>query len=247
MNTDTIARSDQYRIHSYEIDLSKQLRFSSLIRYMQESAWKNAEQLGFGFSALISKNLAWVLTRMIVTIDRMPGWNESLKINTWHSGKDQIFAYRDFNFFDQKERELGRATSSWCVIDINSRRPVPVDQAFDILLPDHPNHMFADRPGKIADLKNNHSKWATLVGYQDLDVNEHATSSRYIDWLFETFDLDFLKTRTVSQLEINFLAEARFGKEIIVQTEKLTDSEYLHRISQKETDIEICRAKTVWK
>jgi len=246
MNKENLKRSDNYRIHSYEIDLSKQLRFSSLNRYMQESAWKNAEQLGFGFTALMSKNIAWVLTRMIVTIDRMPGWNEGLRIDTWPSGREQVFAYRDFQFFDQKELELGRATTSWCVIDINTRRPIPVDQAFDVLLPDYPNHMFADRPGKVADLKDIHSNWLTLVGYQDLDVNEHVTNSRYIDWIFETFDLDFLKARSVKQLEINFLAEATFGKEVFVQTEKLSDSEYLHRISQKETGIEICRAKTVW-
>ena len=112
MFNSSIRRNDDYYIHSYEVDLTTHLRFSSLNRYMQESAWKSAEQLGFGFGSLINKNLAWVLTRMVISIDHLPGWNESINIATWPSGKDSIFAFRDFQFFDKDQKELGRAATS---------------------------------------------------------------------------------------------------------------------------------------
>jgi len=242
-----IQRNDDYYIHSYEVDLTTRLRFSSLNRYMQESAWKNAEQLGFGFTALNSKNLAWVLTRMVISIDHLPGWNESINIATWPSGKDSIFAFRDFQFFDRDQKELGRAATSWCVIDLKTRKPVFVRSAFEHDLAEMDKQMYSERPGKIESLTKIDSEWKTVVGYQDLDVNGHVTNSRYIDWLFESIDLKFIKTHKVRNLEINFLTEALYKHEIVVRTEKIAETEYLHSIVQVSDGLEICRAKTSWK
>ncbi len=247
MQDNSFQRNDEYFIHSYEVDLTMKLRFSALNRYMQESAWKNAEQLGFGFSSLVKKNLAWVLTRMVISIDHLPGWDESINIATWPSGKDSIFAFRDFQFFDKNQKELGRAVTSWCIIDLDSRKPVFVCSAFDHEIAEMDKQMFPKRPGKVESLSTVDSEWKTIVGYQDLDVNEHVTNSRYIDWIFESIDLEFLKHHKVRDIEINFLAEALYKKEIVVQTRKLKDTEFLHRIFQNDSEFEICRAKTVWK
>jgi len=243
----SIRRNDDYYIHSYEVDLTTRLRFSSLNRYMQESAWKNAEQLGFGFDSLINKNLAWVLTRMVISIDHLPGWNESINIATWPSGKDSIFAFRDFQFFDKDQKELGRAATSWCIIDLQTRKPVFIRSAFENDLAELNSRMFAERPEKIESLKEINSEWRTIVGYQDLDVNGHVTNSRYIDWVFESLDLQFLKGHKVRNLEINFLAEALYKNEVVVKTESRSDTEYRHSIIQLSDSLEICRAKTVWK
>ena len=107
--------------------------------------------------------------------------------------------------------------------------------------------MFAERPGKIESLTDISLEWRTIVGYQDLDVNGHVTNSRYIDWVFESLDLQFLKDHKVRNLEINFLAEALYKHEVVVKTERQSDTEYRHSIIQLSDSLEICRAKTVWK
>ena len=247
MNSQSVLRNDDYYIHSYEVDLTMKLRFAALNRYMQESAWKNAEQLGFGFSALIQRNLAWVLTRIVTSVDHLPGWNESIRMTTWPSGKDTVFAFRDFQFFDTSGIELGRAATSWCVIDLRTRKPVLIRDAFDHDLAELDKQMFTERPAKLAEITRTDLRWSTIVGYQDLDVNEHVTNSRYIDWIFESFEIDFLKKHRVKNLAINFQAEALYGHEITVQTERLSDLEYRHVILQKHNQLEICRARTFWK
>lgn len=247
MTNNSIVRSDKYYIHSYEVDLTTRLRFASLNRYMQESAWKSAEQLGFGFSRLIKRNLAWVLTRMTVSIDYLPGWNKSINIATWPSGRDAMFGFRDFQFFDAEGKEFGRAATSWCIIDLKTRKPVLIHSAFEEELAELNRRMFPARPSKVEALKQIDSEWKTVVGYQDLDVNEHVTNSRYIDWLLESFDLQFLRNHRVANLEINFLAEALYKHAVVVRTEKISATEYRHSIVQTKDDLEISRAKTLWR
>lgn len=242
-----LQRTDDYYIHSYETDFTTRLRFSCLNRYMQESAWKNAEQLGFGFSDLIRKNFAWVLTRMLISVEKLPGWNETIRIATWPSGQEGLFAFRDFQIFDQKERELGRATSSWCVIDLTTRKPVALQSAFENGLAELDKRLFPGRPPKIVALKRTDSEWRTVVGYQDLDVNKHVTNSRYIDWIFETFELGIFRERRLHSLAINFLTEALYQHEIVVKSEQKSATEFRHAVFQISNLREICRAETVWE
>ena len=52
--------TDEYYIHSYDIDAKGQASLPVLCKFMQESAWKHAENLKAGFSHLAEQNLVWV-------------------------------------------------------------------------------------------------------------------------------------------------------------------------------------------
>jgi len=244
---DRFIRHDKFEIHSYEIDLKRRLKVSALNRYMQEAAWKHAEQLGFGYTNLIMKKLTWVLTRMIIQVEKLPLWGETIEVITWPSGRDDFFAYRDFQFFRTDYTEFGRATSSWCVISLQDRRPQTMASVALSKYPQVKELMFADRPEKIQSLESTESEWRTYVGYQDLDVNEHVNNVRYLDWIMETYPLDFLKARQLHRLEINYLAEALYAKEVVVFNQQISDSEFRHAIRQIDNQTEICRAKIIWQ
>jgi len=244
---DIFVRHDKFEIHSYEIDLKRRLKIPALNRYMQESAWKHAEQLGFGYTNLIVKKLTWVLTRMIIQVDKLPLWGETIEVLTWPSGRDDFFAFRDFQFFRADDSEFGRATSSWCVISLQDRRPQTMDSVALSKYPKVKELMFADRPEKIQPLVKAESEWRTFVGYQDLDVNEHVNNVRYLDWITETYPLDFLKTHQLHRLDLNYLAEAFYGKDIAVINQRMSESEFLHSIRQIDDQTEICRAKVIWQ
>jgi len=247
MNKTELIRTDEYIIHSYEVDCERRLRLAVLNRYMQESAWQHAEMLGAGYASLLSKNFAWVLTRTVISIEELPIWGNSLILSTWPSGLDHLFAYRDFLFLNTDNQEIGRATTSWCVIDLETRRPQPVAEIFPFQLPQDKGLLFAERPPKVESLTGVDYVWRTRVGYQDIDTNEHVNNGRYIDWIYETFPLEFLKTHRPQRLEINYLAEAFYNHEIIVTTQKTSEIIYLHSIVKMPDHTELCRAKTIWR
>src|SRR5690606_14573495 len=91
---------------------------------MQEIAWEHANELGFGYEQLKARNQFWVLSRLKVRINRRPCWTEGVKLETWSRGTDGFFGYRDYNFIDKTGKPIVQATSSWLILDSETKRIV---------------------------------------------------------------------------------------------------------------------------
>ena len=94
---------DTYQIHSYEADVSARATVSSILQFMQESAWHHAENLGVGFSQLFKDGLIWVLSQQLIHIEQFPKWGETVTVQTWPSGRDRLAYIRDFKMLNQNE------------------------------------------------------------------------------------------------------------------------------------------------
>lgn len=116
--------SHEITIHSYEIDFKSRLNIFSLFNYFQEIAWEHAGILHFGLEDLSKRNLFWVLSRVRVEIDRLPQWNEKIKLVTYPRGIDGLFALRDYEIYDSNDNRIISASSSWLILNAQNRRPV---------------------------------------------------------------------------------------------------------------------------
>ena len=72
--------------------------------FLQESASLHAESLGFGKGdfAAAGENSSWVLTRMVVKMNRYPVWEDELTVETFPRGGRKIVAWCDFEVKDAK-------------------------------------------------------------------------------------------------------------------------------------------------
>jgi acyl-ACP thioesterase len=52
--------------------------------------------------------------------------------------------------------------------------------------------------------------------YFDIDLNRHVTSTRYIDWMVDSFTVDYLLQHYPKTLDINFLKEVMPGELITI-------------------------------
>ena len=71
MNNNNIY-SSTYRIRYSEFDCNLLLKPSSLLQLLQDVASENAESLGFGYSFLVKKNLAWFLLKSHMEFENYP-------------------------------------------------------------------------------------------------------------------------------------------------------------------------------
>lgn len=140
---------DVFEVSSYWADLSGHLYLHGALQMMQDSAWKHAESLGFGYTHLGAASLLWVLSRLDLHITRMPEWGETVRLETWPTGTHRIFAMREYCLYDDDERELLRANSAWLVLDGESRtprKPQAVMEGNNIVL--NPGN-YDETPGKV--------------------------------------------------------------------------------------------------
>ena len=74
----------------------------TICNFLQEAASVNAESLGFSKTDFASagENVSWVLTRLVVRMERYPRWEEEVVVETFPRGGRKIVAWRDFEVFD---------------------------------------------------------------------------------------------------------------------------------------------------
>ena len=236
---------DEYKVHSYEVDVKGNATVPILCQFMQESAWNHAEHLGVGFSHLMEKNLIWVLSRQLVKINSFPKWGETIKIYTWPTAKDRLFCYRDFRILDKYDSVIAIATTAWFAIDLLNRKPQSPDSYFQIELND-PVRVLPEKLNKIKSLTTQKRTKLVRVGYKDLDVNEHVNNVRFVEWILDSFSLNFQKAHNLQEIEINYLSEAFYNDEISVSYEGVGNLTFLHSLYTTNNNTELCRVRTLW-
>ena len=203
-------------IACYETDAARNLKPYAFMNLAQEMANQDALGLGFGYEQLIEKQTIWVLSRVEVRFVRPPVWKEPVVMETWHKGEDGIFWLRDFLIRNRDETEdLVRATSSWLIIHVNTRRiqrPQHILHA-SLLQEKATRHAIATPCEKIPVPKNElcyvESK---KVCFSDIDFNQHTNNARYIEWAVDCLDTELVTKHSVEMFRINFNAESRLSE-----------------------------------
>lgn len=239
---------DEYLIRSYEVDAQKRAPLPTLCKFMQESAYRHAEHLELGYRHLKEKNQFWVLSRLLIKIDRYPQWGDKIELQTWSTGVEGLFAYRDFQFLDHLGHLLGAARSAWLILNGEKRRPQRLDELKerrDLLTE---KRALNEKPGKLPSLTNPGQDSLFLVRFSDLDLYNHVNNARYIQWILDSYPLEMHQKFEVSSFQINFLSEAKFGDEISIHTEPVAGTAvgFSHCLKRREDDQDICRARSQW-
>lgn len=237
-------RKYRYQISTQHIDFQKKVSLSSLFHLILKTAGKDADNNGFGLLKLQSDDYTWVLSRFVMDIERFPLENEDITIETWIQDVGAMFTTRNFRITNNEEKLIAYASSSWAVINMKTRQSVLLDtlpSLNDFILPETTP---IGTPTRIANVKGEVAN-RFEVKYSHIDVNRHASSPFYIQWIADCFSLDFYQTHTPTRFEINFLKEITFGDSGEVIRELKAEEDYYFQIVTQEKGV-TCRARMVF-
>jgi acyl-ACP thioesterase len=240
----------EYQVHVYETGPDGKLTLFSLFNFFQDIASDHAIKLGYGRDDLLKENNFWVLSRIYAKIASLPSWGENLRIKTWPRGTDRFFALRDFEVEFADGRSAARATSSWLIIDRESKRIRRPDDNLTSLNSACYNNVITRNAGKIESDCTNYSRTHELkVRVSDLDINLHTNNTRYLKWVTDSYELNFVLNNSPLSAEINYLAESRFNENISIMTaqEDKTGKLLIHSIVRITDNTELCRMRICWQ
>ncbi len=237
-----------YEVETYNTSYFRTMKISDIFKYLQELASKHSEILGIGFDDLKSQNGAWVLTKQLINITRLPNALEKFKVYTWCSYVTKITAFRNFLVVDEKENELVKVKTEWVIINLEKRRIIPMSK---IRLPEVTkinNDFYNNKIDKVLiqenDLVNSFEK---QVRFTDIDINGHMNNIVYLDMLIDSI-ADYLDQYTpLVEINSNFIKEARFGDKLKIETCKLSAKEFTHSIIRKDDNTELFKAKSIFR
>ena len=237
--------TNKYTVHSYEVDTNAILTMPAICKFMQETAWQHAENLGVGFSLFKEQNMAWVLSQQRIKMNTWPQWGDKIIITTWPSEKKRLAFFRDFKFTDENSNIIGYAITRWYALNVIRKRPQDVDHTFDYT--NALRERTFDELTKLTTLKSAEQRYQHRVEYGDLDVNGHVNNAKYVSWLLESHNLEFLKSKKVEELEIQYISETFHDEKIQVYINNEDTDEYYYNIIRLSDEKEIARARVLWK
>ena len=217
-----------HTIPCFDTDAAWRLKPASFMNMAQEAAGQHAVHLGFGYDDLIVKNTAWILSRVNVKFIDTPKWREDVTLTTWHKGLNRLFFLRDFVVTDKEGRERVKATTSWLVLNLETRRLVRDPQLMEdgTICTENAIEHPAD---KVVMPKEIEPEYVLehLVAYSDIDTNAHANNAMYMQWAMDAVDYETASTMAVKEFTINFNHETKAGDRVALYRAEVRDGETL--------------------
>lgn len=124
MENPLLYRKD-FRILAEHVTVSRELRSSVLLRFIQEASIAHTEALGTGRTKTLDRGLLWVILGEHVEVSRLPVYDEPVTLLSWPGPMEHILFPRYYELRNRDTEEtLVRAAARWILIDQTSRKMI---------------------------------------------------------------------------------------------------------------------------
>ena len=232
----------------FHCDFSGKLFMGHLGNHMLNAADFHSTDRGFGMQYLMSIQRAWVLSRLAIEMTEMPTQYTRFNVETWVESAMRYFTSRNFRVIDDKGKVYGYGRSIWAMIDTESRQPTDI-YAIDNGAIDNwivtDKECPIDKGGRVK--MDSEAELVRTIDtyYNDVDINGHINSVKYIEHVLDLWPLDWYREHTIKRLEIAYVAEAHQGDRLSFYCQQTADAEFCIRIVRGD-GVECCRSKVVF-
>ncbi|CAI7831179.1 unnamed protein product, partial [Closterium sp. NIES-53] len=189
---------ERFVIRCYEVGVNRKASMETIANLLQEIGCNHAQSVGFsndGFAttpAMLANRLIWVTTRMHIEMYKYPKWGDVVEIDTWFQD-GTIMSRRDWIIrFGHTGETIGRGTSSWAMMNRDTRRlsKVPADVRAELIVHCPNPERFSIPKSTVARIPKleepaDHVRPYLRPRRSDLDMNHHVNNVTYIAWMLE--------------------------------------------------------------
>lgn len=237
-----------FQIEPFHCDFTNRLFPGHLGNGMLNAADYHSTERGYGVAELNVSHKTWVLSRFAIEILEMPFAYDKVAVKTWVEAAKKFFTSRNFAVTSPDgQKAFAYGKSIWAMIDTNTRQPTDILSIKNgIIL----NYIESEEscpivaPSRV--VIGHDMPFARKVDthYNDVDINGHVNSVRYIDHILDLFSLVYYKTHQLRRIDIAYIAEAHAGDQLLLFKEEVEADEFVVRIVREEDkEIEIVRCK----
>jgi len=242
----------EFMAEPFHCDFSGHLFMGHLGNHLLNAADFHSTDRGFGMKYLLGIRRSWVLSRLAIEMTEMPPMYTRFSVETWVESAMRYFTSRNFAVVSADGRTYGYGRSIWAMIDTESRQPTDI---YDIDNGAIDQWIVKDRECPIEKGgRVRMSDAAQLVRtidthYNDVDINGHINSVKYIEHVLDLWPLDWYRHHQVRRFEVAYVAEAHAGDQLSFYLEEdaaggpsSTAQSYCVRIVRTD-GTECCRSK----
>ncbi|MBI9030980.1 hypothetical protein JEZ13_03095 [bacterium] len=236
-----------YLVETYNTSYFQTIKVSDLYKYLQDVASQHSESMKIGYDDLKVINGAWVLTKQLLEVIRLPKALEEFTIHTWSHKHNKIVATRNFIITDQNKAILVKVVSDWLVLNLEKRRIVPLSKINMDYIQSYDYELFPQPLAKIEVIEDNLvNEFSKRVRFSDIDLNGHMNNTVYVDMVLDSMAEFFKQRHKLKQINTNFIQEVKFLEEIAIRTFQVKNNLFHHKIIRSIDNCELFTAITEW-
>ena len=235
----------EFMAEPFHCDFSGQLFMGHLGNHMLNAADFHSTDRGFGMRRLLGIQRSCVLSRLAIEMTEMPRMYTRFSVETWVESAMRYFTSRNFRVVDADGKVYGYGRSIWAMIDTESRQPTDIfsiDNGAISQWIEKENPCPIDKGGRVKMGDDARLVRTIDTYYNDVDINGHINSVKYIEHVLDLWPLDWHREHQVRRFEIAYVAEAHQGDQLSFYSEQSGDSEFCIRIVRSD-GTECCRCK----
>lgn len=205
----------KYEIRYTDADVYDNLKLSSLLSFLEESACCSADELGFGYNAISPKGIGFIIVNWYIELFRPLRLGEEVEVHTWPLAPKFYIFNRDFEIFNEGEK-VGVATARWCMIDTQTFAMLPISSFFKQGDFDDYNteRSVVVKGWKIPPVEKEQISYSKPVALSDYDHYFHVNNTKYADFMLDVFTLDELKNKFTKEIRITYVKQCKLGETI---------------------------------
>lgn len=216
--------TEEHEIKFYECDVLGRLTLPMLLNVVIKTSESQSDALDRGTDYVTQLGLGWVITQHEIKINRLPLVSEHVKVTTQATSYNKYFCYRDFWIHDANGNECLTVSSTFVLMDLETRKMTSVPE--ELIAPYECEKIKKIKRGTpIEAPADDRLVRPYRVRFSDIDSNRHVNNARYLDWMVDGLDYDFLINHEPTVVNIKFDKEVAYGDEINCETTLINNDE----------------------
>lgn len=237
----------------FHCDFSNHLFMGHLGNHMLNAADFHSNERGYGMNYLNEVNRTWVLSRLAIEMVDMPKAYDRFSVETWIDSVMKFFTGRNFKIVGESGHVYGYGKSVWAMIDLDTRQPVDILAVRDGLINEYVETEYTCPIEKSSRVKMSVEAdpiRSIETYYNDVDVNGHINSVKYIEHVLDLWDLAWYKRHVIKRFEIAYVAESHQGDSLhFYREQRDTNTDFNVRIAKSNgggEEAEVCRCRVLF-
>lgn len=236
---------EQFKIKYCDCDFKDQLKPSTTLSLMEEVACASADELGFGYTFLKPKGVAFMVSNIVCEFSKPMCLGETIRLKTWPLVPSYATFGREYQILSASGELRMNASSRWCAVDMqsgkllsskfldnqdystyNTARALPIKRW---KIP-----AFSKEDGEL--------KFTLCVANSEYDHNMHVNNTKYADYCFNCFSVSELAARSIHRFAISYVRQCKEGETLCFYRKKAKDGEtyYVQGFNKKDELVVQC-------
>lgn len=219
------------------INTLSQLNNTSLLSYLEDMGLIHSEMVGYGISQINENKKSWVLLNWKIKVINRPKYADNLRIKTWSREIEKIYAFRDFEVYNQNNELVAIASSKWIYMDIENKKITKISDEVRNAYKIEDRYVFEDKEfPKLKEPETYLKKIDYKIAKNMIDINKHLHNIYYMDLAKEVLPDEITFSNEFNEFDIMYKHEIKLGDTVKIMYSK-DDDYYTVVIKDKEEKI----------